>query len=153
MAKMPHEPLVSFLIKSGASVDAKTKEGKTALHLAAERGRHNLFKILLGAGADPHIKVSADTSSNIGVADYGESAFDLAQKNPVGLLWFNDKGKFDSPSPVIGRGSIATTIDEVEITSEIDELAGSTLVSTEGSTWGSRASTTSMDNPSIISLG
>ncbi|KAJ5646441.1 hypothetical protein N7490_002813 [Penicillium lividum] len=152
MAKMPEEWLVTFLIKNGASVDAKTEEGKTPLHLAAERGRHNIFKILLDAGADPLMKASMGTPSNSGEPENGETALDLAQKNPVGQLWFNEMGILEIPSPDIGLGSIATTIDEVEITSEIDEMGGDTLVGDEGSTWGSRASTTSMDVTSISSL-
>lgn len=151
MSKMPQESIVSFLVQSGASVDARTTEGKTPLHLAAERGRHNIFKILLSAGADPYVKASIGTPSNDSEVDEGETALDLAQKNPVGQLWFNNLGKLDSPSPDIGLGSIATTIDEAEITSEIDEMGGSTLIGDEGSGWGSRASTTSMEVTSIRS--
>ncbi|KAJ6007800.1 hypothetical protein N7540_011776 [Penicillium herquei] len=159
ITKMPQEAMVSYLIRNGASVDVKTSEGKTPLHLAAERGRHNLFKILLDAGADPHVKAFSGTPSNDSEFEEGETALDLAQRNPVGQLWFNDLGKLEAPSPDIGLGSIATTIDEVEITSEIDEMGGSTLVGDEGfgfgeegSTWGSRASSNSMEVTSMRSL-
>lgn len=66
MTKFPQETLVSFLIKNGAAVDARTQEGKTPLLLAAERGRHGIFKILMEAGADPNVKPydSAPGSTN-----------------------------------------------------------------------------------------
>lgn len=151
IAKIPHEAVISFLVKSGASLNAKTTQGKTALHLAGERGRHEIFKILLEAGADPSIKVPVDVLSIDGPKDDGHTALELAQKNPVGVLWFDDAGKLRNPPPECQRRSVATTIDSIEIGSEIDDMAGATLVGEEDSFWGSRASTTSMDNPSIVS--
>lgn len=147
-AKIPRESLVSFLIKNGASLNAKTKDGKTPLHMAAERGRHSIFKMLLEAGADPYMKTErlpkGDCEKN------GETAFDLAQKNPVSVLWFDDAGGLSLSSPD-QRESLATTIDSLGIGSELDEIGGDTLVNESDSVWGSRASTTSMDIPSIVS--
>ena len=151
-AKMPHESLILFLLKSGASVNAKTTEGKTALHLAAERGRHNLFKILLDHGADISIKVPTDAPDKDGPSEEGLTALDLAQKNPVGMLWFDEKGKLGSVSDDLQASSI-TPIDDLEIGSELDDMAGSTLVGDEGSTWDSKTSTAAYtDHPSVVSL-
>jgi hypothetical protein len=150
-AKMPRESVVSFLVKSGASLEAKTKDGKTPLHMAAERGRHSIFQVLVDAGADCSITAPSDSSINGGTAGDGDTALELAQKHPISVLWFDETGKLNHSSPDTGRRSIATSIDEIDIGSEFDEI-GSTLVGEDGSTWGSRGSTSSMKNPSIVSL-
>jgi ankyrin repeat protein len=150
-AKLPRECLVSFLVKSGASLDAKRADGKTPLHLAAQRGRHNIFQVLLDAGADSSIKAPSESLSIQGSVGDGDTALEVAQKHPVGVLWFDDAGKMNHSTPDTGRGSIATSIDEIEFASEFDEI-GSTLVGEDGSTWGSRASSSSMNNTSIVSL-
>lgn len=151
--KMPRESLVTFLIDKGATVDAKTKDGRTPLHLAAERGRHSIFRILMDAGADASIKAPAESLSNGALVSEGETALDLAQKNPISVLLFDEKGKLNDALPNILRGSVTTSIDDFEIGSETDEIGGSTLVGEDGSALGSRASTTSsMDNPSIASI-
>jgi ankyrin repeat protein len=151
-AKFPSESLISLLIENGASLDAKTSEGKTPLHLAAERGRHNIFQLLLDAGADPSIKDFEKTPTNDKLRGDGLTAIDLARKNPVSVLWFDTAGELQSPiRSMQQRRSLATTIDSNGIESEIDEIGGSTLVDEDNSIWGSRASTTSMDLPSIVS--
>ncbi|KAJ5694499.1 hypothetical protein N7536_004911 [Penicillium majusculum] len=150
-AKMPRESLVLLLIKNGASLDSKTSDGRTPLHLAAERGRHNLFQILLDAGADPSIKDAGETPTNDTVRGDGQTAIDLARKNPASVLWFDNTGRLESLPAIHQRRSLATTIDSVDIGSDVGEIAGSTLIGEDCSTWGSRASTTSMDLPSIVS--
>ncbi|OGE58278.1 hypothetical protein PENARI_c001G12521 [Penicillium arizonense] len=153
IAKVPRESLVSLLIKSGASLDSRTSDGKTPLHLAAERGRHHIFQILLDAGADPSIQDFVETPTNDKLTDGGLTALDLARKNPISVLWFDDSGKLQSPPPppTQQRRSLATTIDELDTESEIGEIGGSTLVGEDSSIWGSRASTTSVELPSIFS--
>lgn len=149
-AKLPRESLVSFLVKNGASLDAKRTDGKTPLHLAAERGRHSIFQVLLDSGADSSIQAPSDTSSNLGSTSDGDATLELAQRHPVSIVWLDDAAKLNNPTADTGRGSIATSIDEIEISSEFDEI-GSTLVGDEGSTWGSRASSSSMNISSIVS--
>lgn len=152
ISKLPHESLVSLLIKNGASVDAKTSEGKTPLHLAAERGRHNLFQLLLDAGADPSIKDFEETPTNDKLRGDGLTAIELARKNPISVLWFDDTNKFKpSLPPMQHRRSQATTIDSIDMESELDEIGGSTLVGEDSSIWGSRVSNASVELPSIVS--
>jgi len=45
--KNAHPSIFEFLIQRGAQVDAKDKEGNTAMHLAAENGRADLVSMLL----------------------------------------------------------------------------------------------------------
>lgn len=150
-AKVPRESLVAFLVKNGASLDAKRTDGKTPLHLAAERGRRSIFQVLLDSGADTSIRAPVDAWSSLGSTSEGNTALELAQKHPVSVLWFDNAGKLSNSTPDTGRDSIATSIDEIEFSSEFDEI-GSTLVGEDGSTWGSRASTSSMKISSVVSL-
>jgi ankyrin repeat protein len=149
--KTPRESLVWLLIKNGASLDTRTTDGRTPLHLAAERGRLDIFQILLDAGADPSIQDTGETPTNDKVKGDGQTALDVARKNPVSMLWFDDAGKLQSLPPLQQRRSLATTIDSVDIGSEVDEIGGSTLVGEDGSAWGSRASTSSTNHTSAVS--
>jgi ankyrin repeat protein len=136
-APVPRPSYVSLLLRHGADVNAKTKEGKTPLHLAAERGRESIFRILLEHGTDSLIKapcseLKAGSSHAMGKSS-GMTAFDLAKKNPLGALWFDDEGTLWPPATLSRRGSIATTIDDMsEIEDEVDqsetETGESTLV-------------------------
>lgn len=119
ISPIPRPSLVEFLVKQGVNVNATNSEGKTALHLAAERGREPLFRALLDAGADLSLKIPTDTKSAVNT-DKGDrtatretpiTAFDLAKKNPFGSLWFDDDGKLRPVPQRSGRDS-ATTIFE-----------------------------------------
>lgn len=61
---------VERFVTEGADVNAKNKEGYTALHLAIKKGNENIIKYLLERGANVHIKT----------ADYGYNALHLAVK-------------------------------------------------------------------------
>lgn len=119
---IPRPSLVEFLIKQGASVNTTNNEGKTALHLAAERGREPLFRALLDAGADLSLKIPTDTKTAVS-ADKGEkgdrretpiTAFDLAKKNPFGSLWFDDDGKLRPVPQRSGRDSATTIFEDMD---------------------------------------
>lgn len=134
IATVPRPSLVAFLLTRGASVNATTNDGKTALHLAAERGRESIFRILLDAGADTSVKTpptsTAATYNGYGVSSRlggGDTPIDLARKNPLGALWFNDDGSLRPPPVRSRRGSTATIIEDVSSESET-EIGGSTLV-------------------------
>ncbi|KAJ5980250.1 hypothetical protein N7481_007548, partial [Penicillium waksmanii] len=109
-APIPRASLVEYLIKKGSDVNSKNNEGKTPLHLAAERGRESVFRALMAAGADLSIKIPTDTKPSLN-GERGErnergdlddkhekldypytpiTAFELAKKNPFGSLWFDD---------------------------------------------------------------
>ena len=51
------DKIVRFLLQKGASKEATTADGKTALYLAAENGHVEVVKALLAAGANKHVKV------------------------------------------------------------------------------------------------
>ena len=46
-----HAKVVKYLLKSGAQVDAETKDQYTALHIAAKEGQEEVANILLEHGA------------------------------------------------------------------------------------------------------
>jgi ankyrin repeat protein len=48
--------LVSFLVASGVNVDGQDADGNTALHMAAEKGRHGTVDALLRCGADTEVR-------------------------------------------------------------------------------------------------
>ena len=46
-----HKKVVKILVEAGADVNAKRKDGKTALRWATEEGHRGVAKILRNAGA------------------------------------------------------------------------------------------------------
>lgn len=57
-AKYGHPAFTEILMKAGASVDTEqTKEGGTALHLAAEEGHSDVMRVLLKGGANPNVRM------------------------------------------------------------------------------------------------
>lgn len=149
-AKTPQEPLVLFLVKNGAALDFKTIDGRTPLHLAVECGRHSILALLLNAGADPKIKGPSEFSSNRKPVPYNETLSDSTEQSKTKTLRAYEAGIMHH-SPNTELDSITTDIEELEIGSDTDGIGGSTLIGEDGSTWGSRASTTSMNIPSILS--
>ncbi|KAF7625823.1 NACHT and ankyrin domain protein [Aspergillus flavus] len=142
MSAIPRPSLVSFLIKHGASVNCKTTEGKTPLHLAAERGRDSIFRALLVAGADLTIKIPSSTVSD-NETEKGKTPLDIAKKHPMGALWFDEMGNLQLSVDDNQSTTAMPTPIEIETDSETDddETGGSTLVEDEGSQWGSVTST------------
>jgi ankyrin repeat protein len=45
-AEKGHEAVVRLLLEKGADLNAKTRDGKTALHLAAEEGHETVVQLL-----------------------------------------------------------------------------------------------------------
>lgn len=55
-AKCGHAAVVEVLLMKGAHIDATTKEGLTALHIAAQNCRPQVVQMLLGLGAQVELK-------------------------------------------------------------------------------------------------
>lgn len=67
------EYLVNILLKSGININAKNKDGITALQLAAMKGNHTEFlKFLISKGAEKGVKT-----------DFDETVYDLARSNEL----------------------------------------------------------------------
>jgi ankyrin repeat protein len=58
--------LVDLLLDAGADVNARRRDGMTALHSAAYRGHLRVIRRLLERGADPTIRAQHDSGSHIG---------------------------------------------------------------------------------------
>ncbi len=59
--------LVDLLLRSGADVNARRRDGLTALHTAGYRGNLDVIRRLLKAGADPTIRGRADGGAHAGM--------------------------------------------------------------------------------------
>lgn len=156
-ASIPRPLFLVLLLDHGANVNARNGEGKTALHLAAARGRETLFRILLDHGADSSIKapepskdmleaeeatqesppkeVKSDNEELPAAQDSGLTAFEMARMNPLGALWFDEKGQLRPLTPQSRRGSSTTLIDESEIEDDDDSetATGGTTVTENSS--------------------
>jgi ankyrin repeat protein len=131
IAPIPRSSLVEFLIQRKADVNLVTGDGKTAIHLAAERGRESILRLLLEAGADLTIKVPTDKFSDNADKETPVTAIDLAKQRPFAVLLFDDDGKLH-PRPSSSRPSSSSTIiDDIENDMYGSETGDSTLVGSE----------------------
>jgi len=55
-ARSGHAPVVNYLLKQGALIDAVTKARWSALHFACDRGHRDVAEMLLTCGADPNLR-------------------------------------------------------------------------------------------------
>lgn len=127
-AMIPRHSLILFLIQQGADINAMTSEGKTPLHLAAERGCEAIFRVLLDAGADMSLEIPSSAKSDDLKSELGITAFDLAWKKPLSLLWIDGVGNLCSVPEMRRRDSTSTVFDEEELEGGTEE---STLVGSE----------------------
>ena len=60
-----HFELARLLIEAGADIEGKTKNGYTALHLAAQYGHRLIIDLLLEHGADPNAQTNVSVSFGV----------------------------------------------------------------------------------------
>ena len=65
--------IANLLLQAGATVDAVTNDGRTALHSAARNGKIQVVEALLNAGADKAVKATSGSWK-------GKTALDVAQQ-------------------------------------------------------------------------
>jgi ankyrin repeat protein len=138
MAPLPRPSLIEHFIQLGASINAVTNEGKSALHLAAERGREPIFRILLDAGADLTVKVPTENTAVVSgeTKETPITALELAKKNPFGSLWFDDDGKLRPKPQRSGRDSATTVFEDMGSDfCESDMGESATLVGSDKLSW------------------
>ena len=87
-----HDECVKMLIEAGVELNKQCRESRTALMMTAQMAKTSTFKLLLDAGADPHIKGNADRTAALWASMHGEGAKEildiLTEKgaNPDGWL-------------------------------------------------------------------
>ena len=67
-AKEGHVNVIKTLLAKGEQIDAKTSDNKTALAIAVEHGKSSAVEILLGNGADCHIRGGEDEETALHIA-------------------------------------------------------------------------------------
>ncbi|KAJ6095512.1 hypothetical protein N7486_006258 [Penicillium sp. IBT 16267x] len=137
---VPRASLVEYLVQHGANVNTPSGEGKTPLHLAAERGREPLFRILLDAGADLSLEIPNEKNAPV-KSDFEDpedfyketpvTALYLAKKNPFGSLWFDEEGQLRPVPERSGRESATTIFEDDSDVSEPETTGESTLIGSE----------------------
>ena len=83
-ASKGYTQLIEFLLKRGENINAMSGKGKTPLFIAAERGKSNCVRFLLGQGADP------DFNPNLTCL---KAAFENGHENICTILKDHKKGK------------------------------------------------------------
>lgn len=78
-------PLVDLLLDNGANVNARRRDGMTALHSAAYRGHLRVIRRLLERGADPTIRARDDAGAHAGQSAI-ETALAQGQSAAADLL-------------------------------------------------------------------
>ena len=87
-----HDDCVKMLIEAGVELNKQCRDSRTALMMTAQMAKTSTFKLLLDAGADPHIKGEHDRDAALWASMHGEKAKEildiLTEKgaNPGGWL-------------------------------------------------------------------
>lgn len=133
VAVVPQKSLITFLIENDADINAMTAEGKSSLHLAAERGHGGIFQLLLDHGADVSFQIPSRKANELKRRPRAESiTLDLAQENPHGVQLLDCDGNLRPATEKNRRNSTATIIEEDLNPEDFDDGTGeSTLVGSE----------------------
>lgn len=83
---------VRNLLEQGTSADTPIKNGKTALHIAAEKNQPEICKLLLEAGASPRVGKQVGQNMYVGYDQNGMTPADYAVKHVQTLQVFLEHG-------------------------------------------------------------
>ncbi|KAL0337109.1 UNVERIFIED_CONTAM: hypothetical protein Scaly_1986000 [Sesamum calycinum] len=135
-ARNGHVEVLRHLLLKGANVNARTKDGKTALHMAVEERRRDCARLLLANGARADIQNSSDGETPLHVASFlgdeqmvklllhkgankdvrnksGKTAYDLAAENGHNKL-FDALRLGDNLAVAARKGEVRTIIRLLE---------------------------------------
>lgn len=80
-AKAGNGEIVELLLDFGAGVNAKSKNGNTAIHLAAAEGHAAVTQVLLAKGADPSITCEGKTPLDVALHEKQQAVAQLLQNH------------------------------------------------------------------------
>ncbi|KAL0426643.1 UNVERIFIED_CONTAM: hypothetical protein Slati_2839100 [Sesamum latifolium] len=135
-ARNGHVEVLRHLLLKGANVNARTKDGKTALHMAVEERRRDCARLLLANGARADIQNASDGETPLHVASFlgdeqmvklllhkgankdvrnksGKTAYDLAAENGHTKL-FDALRLGDNLAVAARKGEVRTIIRLLE---------------------------------------
>lgn len=87
-----HDECVKMLIEAGVELNKQCRDSRTALMMTAQMAKISTFKLLLDAGADPHIKGETDRNAALWASMHGTPAKEILDMltevgaNPEGWL-------------------------------------------------------------------
>ncbi|KAH8700290.1 ankyrin repeat-containing domain protein [Talaromyces proteolyticus] len=124
-ASIPRPSFISLLLSRGADINARNNEA------AMQHGADSSIKAPSAENTDKPSSIEQNTDI-LKTADEesGLTAFELAKANPLGALWFDEKGELRPSTVPSRRASSATLIDESDIEDDDDsetETGGTTV--------------------------
>jgi len=104
--------LIDLLLKKGASVDGRDKQGWTPLQTACAKGDVEAAQLLVLAGADPWLKTDPPRLFESTDVRQHQNAFELAKRSRVRSVELSDMLKRLARKPGAGDGSGEASAEE-----------------------------------------
>jgi ankyrin repeat protein len=114
---------VSTALNSGANVNAKYTDGKTALMVASEMGHADVVKLLLDKGADMNAKDTEGRTALTSVGPRDHAAIVQLLKEAGGIISGDDLAQ--SNLRIAATAQEAYWVDHETYTDSLDKLVGS----------------------------